>query len=63
MTQMKDFFASWSTVSGLGDKDFSVYLYSNKPDKIEMYEVGANFCEINDFCKMRYDLLGDLIKK
>ena len=54
------FYASWSSMSTFGDNDFSVYLYSNKPDRKEMYELGVNFSEINDYCKMRYDLLSNL---
>jgi len=57
------YFASWSTMSTLGEKDFNVYLYSNKPEKTEMYELGANFSEVNEYCRMRYNLLISLKQK
>jgi len=57
------FFACWSIMSTLSDNDFNVYLYSNIPNKSEMYDLGANFSEINEYCRMRYDLLGNLKHK
>ncbi|WP_166638083.1 hypothetical protein [Halanaerobium saccharolyticum] len=55
------FYASWST-SVLLDYDFSVFLYSNKPEK-ENIKFGFDIEKINEYAQKRYNLLNDLIKK
>lgn len=55
------FYASWSTPV-LFDYDFSVFLYSNKPEK-ENEKFGFDIEKINEYAKKRYNLLNDLIKK
>ncbi|MGU3397954.1 hypothetical protein ACNHOZ_27715 [Priestia sp. D51] len=57
------FFASWVTEDHLGDKDFSVFLYSNDPNDDEDHSFEISINEINSYAEKRYNLLFDLTNK
>ncbi len=61
LSKNEKFYASWSSVAiDDDDNDFIVYLYSNKAEKTEMFELGLNISKVNYYCRKRYDLLNDL---
>lgn len=61
--QDERFFASWVTEDHVGDKDFSVFLYSNDPKDLENHSFEISIKEINAYAEKRYNLLFDLINK
>jgi hypothetical protein len=56
------FYASWVARNGIDD-DFHVFLYSNNPEKDNLYSFGINIKDINLYAEKRYNLLTDLISK
>lgn len=56
------FYASW-VASGVGRNDFTVFLYSNDPDKTEAIPFGVSIKKVNHYAKLRYDLLQELSDK
>lgn len=58
------FYASWSSKSFADYRyDYIVYLYSNDPEKEDMYELGINIEDINSYAESRYLLLECLKNK
>lgn len=57
------FFASWTTQDFLTDNNFLVYLYSNDPNKDELYPLSISIDKINSYAEKRYKLLEILIIK
>ncbi|MGM0835423.1 MAG: hypothetical protein ACQEV7_04655 [Bacillota bacterium] len=56
------FYASWVAKDGIDD-DFNVFLYSNNPNKDDLYSFGIKVAEINKYAEMRYQLLEALTIK
>lgn len=57
------FYASWTTKDFLSEDDFLVYLYSNDPNKEELYPLSIKIDDVNRYVEKRYQLLEDLIVK
>lgn len=57
------YFASWSSdVSSIGgNDDYSVYLYSNKPDEVQSIRFSMSFAKIHEYTIKRYSLLSNVI--
>jgi hypothetical protein len=58
------YFASWSSdvSSSIGGyDDYSVYLYSNKPDTVQPIRFSMSFAKIHEYTIKRYSLLSNVI--
>jgi hypothetical protein len=56
------FYASWVSQNGI-DADYEVFLYSNNPDKDELYQFGIKIEKINEYATSRYNLIELLIER
>jgi hypothetical protein len=57
------YFASWSSdISSIGgNRDYSVYLYSNNPDTVQPIRFSMSFAKIHEYTIKRYSLLSNVI--
>ncbi|GIO38832.1 hypothetical protein J41TS12_36930 [Paenibacillus antibioticophila] len=60
------YFASWSSdVSSSigGNDDYSVYLYSNRPDEVQPIQFSMSYAKIHEYTIKRYSLLSNVISE